>query len=86
MMSKDAKYDWGRYLPKEGTKLRVIRLVSTDGMIIATHNLTNRRLGNVEYVGPVPGHGGDIWWCRHPEEDIAAYRCWDELEPRDGNS
>ena len=30
-------------------------------------------------AGCVPGHGGDIYWVKHPGGTVAAY-CWSEFE------
>jgi hypothetical protein len=62
-------------LPKTGTKLIThTKLGSTDGMFIAQKNLDQRRPNEkCIYIGYVPGHGGDVWWCEHSDGKIAAY-------------
>jgi hypothetical protein len=60
---------------KQGLKVRTVaKLDTTDGMLIAAHNLDARK-PNTEgtVVGYVPGHGGDVWWVQHNDGVMAAY-------------
>ncbi len=64
----------------KGTKLVVTRLDSITGMLVRSEYLANRRAREtVEMIDFVPGHGGDVWWCRHDNGDVAVYGWW-ELE------
>lgn len=49
-------------------------LGDTHGMLIEEKYLVARR-SDVEgtIVGYVPGHGGDVYWVRHGNGDLAAY-------------
>jgi hypothetical protein len=68
-------------LPEIGTRLRTRdKLESTKGFMIAQRHLDVRRpSSDCVYIGWVPGHGGDVWWCEHPGAVVAAYS-WTELE------
>lgn len=44
-----------------------------DGTRVVTHD----RLGSTDGMGI--GHGGDVYWVRHDDGEIAAY-CFDEFE------
>lgn len=59
------------------------KLESTAGMIVNPSNLDNRRASAAgEVLGPVPGHGGDVWWVRHDDGAVAPY-CYTEYERED---
>ncbi len=67
-------------VPEMGTRLRVTALQGTGGMLVVPHQIENRRAGEVVYMhGIVGGHGGDVWWCKHENGDIAPYS-WGELD------
>jgi hypothetical protein len=68
---------------RPGIAVRTTELSGTEGMVVAERHLTNRRAGATGNVtAPVPGHGGDVWWVRHGDNDVAAY-CASEFEPDD---
>jgi hypothetical protein len=59
----------------------VERLGGTSGMLIHPKHLSARRPNGIGVVwGWVPGHGGDVWLVRHPDDEIGAY-VYDEFEP-----
>jgi hypothetical protein len=71
-------------IPANGTKLRVVSLNTDEvylrAMFVPDYRKAMRRAGEVvEMAGYVAGHGGDMWWCRHANGDVAPY-CWEELE------
>lgn len=71
------------HVPEIGTLLLVECLITTGGMLLAQADLDKRRAGEVVKMhGIVGGHGGDVWWCKHENGDIAPY-CWSELEYSD---
>lgn len=65
-----------------GVTVRVVRLESTEGYLIASRHIECRRAGTVGTVKRyVPGHGGDVWFVAHEgSDDIGAYM-FTELEP-----
>jgi hypothetical protein len=49
-------------------------LGDTRSMLIAERYLKARRPdANGMIQGFVPGHGGDVWWVRHDDGEVAAY-------------
>ena len=53
------------------------------GMLIADKHLKCRENNiKVEVLDWVPGHGGDVWFCKHENGDIGAYTI-SELKPVD---
>lgn len=70
---------------KQGMRVKVTKLESTNGMMINPRHLDLRREGAIGTVkGYVPGHGGDVWWVEHDspakEPEVSAY-CYTEFEP-----
>lgn len=66
-----------------GMRVEVKRLGTTKGMLINTTNLNVRAIGvKGRILGPVPGHGGDVWWIAHDDENTGAY-VYDEFEQPD---
>lgn len=65
---------------ESGTKVRTHEtLDDTKGMTIVEKHL-NARAPNKEgvIVGIVGGHGGDVYWVRHPDTvHVAAYGFWE---------
>ena len=73
-----------QYILKSGTKvLTNSELDTTKGMMVNPLYLGARKVNATGVVlGPVPGHGGDVYWVDHGEEkndDIAVY-CFTEFE------
>jgi len=65
---------------EDGMRVKVTKLESTRGMMIAAQYLAARKKGATGTVqGYVPGHGGDVWWVRHDDGSVAAY-CYTELK------
>lgn len=62
-------------LPAIGTKLRTHdKLGSEVGLMVHSRHIANRmRSSECTYIGYVPGHGGDVWWCEHEAGKVAAY-------------
>lgn len=60
----------------------VSSLGSEAGLAIKADHLRVRKVGVLgTVIGPVPGHGGDVFWVRHSEsKDVGAYAS-DELSP-----
>lgn len=57
-----------------GDRVRVVKLDSTTGMLIADRHLQARRVGATGIVrNYVPGHGGDVWFVEHDDGSIGAY-------------
>jgi hypothetical protein len=64
-----------------GRKLRVTSITTTAGYMIKGENLAYRQLNDIgEYVGYVPGHGGDVIWFK---SDISGHTCAYGLEELD---
>jgi len=69
-----------KQIPPSGTKLKVTNLHSTVGWLIAKKHIKRRRTGEIVTMGGyVPGHGGDVLWCKHDNGDVSVYS-WKELE------
>lgn len=69
-------------IPAVGTWLVTnLKLDSTQGMAVNPIHLNNRKPDTrCQFVGVVPGHGGEVWFCQHEGgDDVAAYST-DELE------
>ena len=71
-------------IPANGTKLRVVNMWTDESylkaLFVPEYRKAMRRAGEVvEMAGYVAGHGGDVWWCRHANGDVAPYG-WAELE------
>ena len=66
-----------------GMHVKVIADIGTMGMFVKPKHLALRRVGATgTIIDYVPGHGGDVWWVRHDDnegKDIAAYS-FTELE------
>jgi hypothetical protein len=62
-------------LPEIGTKLKTHdKLESENGLMVHPRHLANRKTSTeCVYLGHVPGHGGDVWWCEHEAGKVAAY-------------
>lgn len=69
---------------KPKLRIKATSVGSTEGLLIGLNHLEARRKGAVgTVVGPVAGHGGDVWWVRQDgEEPVAAY-FFHEFEPLD---
>lgn len=73
--------------PRPGLKIRTkSKLQETDGMMIAPKHLAQRRPDMPGVIlDHVPGHGGDVWYVKHPGElgEVAAvYSVAEMLEER----
>lgn len=56
-------------------------LEPTTGMMVGLENLRQRRPdAEGEIRGPVPGHGGDVYWVQHGIEPMLAPYCFTEFE------
>jgi len=65
-------------LPENGTKVRIADKIDPPeecgGFLVHQRHLLARKPGAVgEYVGWVPGAGGDLWWIKHEDGSIGAY-------------
>lgn len=50
------------------------KLGNTEGMLINPKHLNNRKPNTKGIIHAyVPGHGGDVWFIEHSDNDIAAY-------------
>lgn len=57
-----------------GNKVRVTTLVSTAGFIVDPKAIQARRVGaKGKILGYVPGHGGEVWWVKHSDGEVAVY-------------
>jgi hypothetical protein len=70
-------------LPKEGMKVRIKEKIEVNencrGFLVLPKHLDVRRPNEVgEYIGYVPGAGGDLWWIKHKDGTVGAYST-DEL-------
>lgn len=67
-------------LPPVGARVKTKeKLGATKGMLVSPRHILSRKTGAAgNYVGFVPGHGGDVWWVDHGGGDVAAYS-YDEL-------
>jgi len=66
---------------KEGLRVRIGKLGSTEGYMVVDHHLKCRREGATGRLGwYVPGHGGDVWWVAHDDGTTGAY-AYDEFDP-----
>lgn len=55
-------------------------LEPTTGMMVKADLIAARTpLAMGKVMGPVPGHGGDVWWVRHADQSVAPYS-FSELE------
>lgn len=74
---------------KDGMRVTVTRLESTQGMLVVSKHMSCRTVGvSGKLVGWVAGHGGDVWWVMHDgstegNEVVGAYSV-SEFEP-EGN-
>ncbi len=49
-------------------------LGSTSGMMVKADLIAARApLAMGKVMGPVPGHGGDVWWVKHADQSVAPY-------------
>ena len=66
---------------KEGLRVKIGKLGSTEGYMVVDHHLKCRREGATGRLGwYVPGHGGDVWWVAHDDGTTGAY-AYDEFDP-----
>jgi hypothetical protein len=57
------------------------KLESTFGMSVPQRNIDSRRPSMAGTIhGYVPGHGGDVYWVRHPGVEAVAPYCFTEFE------
>lgn len=70
-----------QYILNKGTRVVThAELESTEGMMISAKYLDARRCNATGMVrGPVPGHGGDVYWVVHYDGFVSAY-CFTEFE------
>lgn len=68
---------------REDQKVQTTELGPTTGMLIGGGLLQNRVKGVTGVIlGPVPGHGGDVWWVRHDGgAAVVAPYVYTEFEP-----
>lgn len=79
------QYEKRQVLPPAGTKFITKPELDkdTEGFLVSPNNIKTRRPNTqVTYKGWVTGAGGDLWWCAHEDESVAAYGAWelDEVE------
>ena len=69
------------YILNSGTRIKTNdELETTTGMMIPAKYLDVRRCNSTGVVkGPVPGHGGDVYWVEHYDGIVATY-CFTEFE------
>lgn len=65
-------------LPERGSKVKIKkRIMSNDqcgGFLVKPEYIDSRRPNeNGEYLGYVPGAGGDVWWIKHEDGTVGAY-------------
>ena len=49
-------------------------LGTTTGMMVKADLIAARApLAMGKVMGPVPGHGGDVWWVKHADQSVAPY-------------
>ena len=66
---------------KEGLRVKIGKLGSTEGYMVVDHHLKCRREGATGRLGwYVPGHGGDVWWVAHDDGTTGAYY-YGEFDP-----
>ena len=66
---------------KEGLRVKIGKLESTEGYMVVDHHLKCRREGATgRVVGYVPGHGGDTWWVAQDDGTTGAYY-YGEFDP-----
>lgn len=65
-----------------GTRIRTLPMLeSTRGMLVAPCHLDARRAStNGRIAGIVGGHGGDVYWVDHLEDDALAAYCFTEFD------
>ena len=64
-----------------GMKVKVVKLRTTDGMFVKPHHLDARMVGATgTATGYVPGHGGDVWWVDHDNNNQVGAYSFTELE------
>lgn len=72
-----------KYILSKGTRVKTHPKFGEDatrGMLISAKNLDVRRCNATGMVrGPVPGHGGDVYWVEHYDGIVAVY-CFTEFE------
>jgi len=75
-----------RRLPKQGTKVRTVTKLEGpfDGWLVEEKYIKARRSGNGVYHGFAPGTGGDVWWVKHSNGEIAAYSALEEIFDQEG--
>ena len=61
-------------------KVVIIDLHSTKGIFVNKKHLDVREVGVTGTItGPVPGHGGDVWWIKHDETSTVGAYVYDEF-------
>lgn len=62
-----------------GTKIQTHKqLEAPTGFIVKARYLEARRTNSFGVVGGfVPGHGGDVYWVRHDDGEVAVYGFWE---------
>lgn len=70
------------YILKDGTKIRThATLDSVGGMMVHHAHLAARTAdADGEIAGVVGGHGGDVYWVRHGQDECLAAYCFNEFE------
>jgi hypothetical protein len=77
------EYKSHKRLPEHGIKVRIKEKIELNedcgGFLVHQKHLDVRRPNEVgEYIGYVPGAGGDLWWIKHIDGTVGAYST-DEL-------
>lgn len=69
------------YILNKGTRVKThAELETITGMMISYKYLVLRRTNDGGIIrGPVPGHGGDVYWVEHYDGVVAVY-CFTEFE------
>ena len=66
---------------KIGLQVKIIKVTPAFGFLVGEEHLKARRSDDTGVItGWVPGHGGDVWWVRHPDGHTGAYM-FTEFEP-----
>ncbi len=67
---------------KDGMKVKTTKLEDITGMTIGAQHLECRKAGRTGVLrGFVPGHGGDVWWVQHDDNQSVGAYCFTEFEP-----
>lgn len=67
---------------KAGQRVKVVKIVSTEGFMIHPKHLKVRAVGVTgTTINSIEGHGGEVWWIKQDNGAIGAYIYYEfELE------